>query len=40
MMEYLILLAALAWLGTWCYHKGKHVGSVKGYNAGRWRRRR
>lgn len=38
-MEFVIVIVAVAWLGIWCYRKGKRVGSVKGYHAGRWRRR-
>lgn len=39
-METLIVLGIICWLGVWCYTKGKHTGSVKGYNVGRSRRRR
>ncbi len=39
-MDNLIILGILGWLGVWCYAKGKHIGSVKGYNVGRSRRRR
>jgi hypothetical protein len=39
-MEILFGLAVLAAIVWWIYQSGKHTGSRKGYNVGRWRRRR
>ena len=39
-MEGLITLAVLAAIAWWFYKSGKRVGSRKGYNAGRYHRRR
>jgi len=38
-MEILILLIATAAFAWWAYKNGKRIGSRKGYNAGRYRRR-
>ena len=39
-MELIMFLGAIVLLGYCCYRKGKHIGSVKGFNVGRRRRRR
>ena len=39
-MEGLIMLAVLAAICSYFYKSGKRVGSRKGYNAGRYHRRR
>jgi hypothetical protein len=39
-MESLIGLAVLAGIAWWFYKSGKRIGSRKGYNAGRFRKKR
>ena len=39
-MDNLFVLGILVLLGYWCFRKGKHLGSVKGYHVGRRRGRR
>ena len=38
-MGELIVLGILIGIGTWLYRAGKRIGSRKGYNVGRSRRR-
>ena len=38
-MDLFFYLSVLFVLAYWCFRQGKHVGSIKGFNVGRRRRR-
>ena len=39
MIETIIILAVAYFIGCWCFHAGKRIGSQKGFGVGRYRGR-